>query len=289
MSDLNLAKLIKDLQYLGIGEGDTVVVRASLKAIGRVRREIFLDALLQTVGPNGNIVSLAFTLPSFIKKANPGLIFQRNSISYAGALPNEMLGREGAVRSKHPICSFVAIGPLASWLMEGHGPQSRPYDPIKKVIQLRGKMLLIGCVESSPGFTTAHLAEYDVGLQKRIIMPWLSSIWYFNEDGRRRLFRPRDSGLCSMSFSKFYKFHVEHGFLYSGHVGNAYSIWVPAEQAYGVERAILERSPRFNVCGNPDCFTCNMQRWDRLHRIPIWLIRNSRRIMNRLFSRWVRR
>lgn len=282
MRAITAKDLVNDLRSLGIASGDTVVVRASLRAIGRVRRSDVVDALCEAVGPEGNVVSLAFTLPTFLRRPDPNSAFSREVPSYAGALPNEMLARADAVRSKHPICSFVALGPKASWLMEGHGPESRPYEPIRRVMEIGGKMLLIGCVDTSPGFTTAHLAEYDVGLHKRTIMPWLSSIWYVGDDGEKHLFRPRDSGLCSMSYTKFYSPHVAQGLLQTGVVGQAYSVWVPAREAYAIEREILNAEPRFNVCGNPDCFTCNMQRWDRLHRVPIWLVRNLPRLLRRL-------
>ena len=139
------------------------------------------------------------------------------------------------------------------------------------------------CSSLAFGFTTAHLAEYDLGLHRRIIMPWLNSVYFTDMSGNRHLFRVRDSGLCSKSFVKFYGLYVEQGILVAGQVGNAYSVIVPAAKSYELERAMLRKDPLFNVCGDPDCFICNARRWDRLHHIPSYMIRNIRKILRKLF------
>lgn len=280
-----VASIVDDLAAMGVSLGDTVVVRADMGAVGRIRRQDFLDALLMAVGSEGTVVGLAFTEASFIKRANPSAPFTPATPSYAGSLPNTMLAHPEAKRSSHPVCSFVAIGKDARQIVAGHGPDSPSYEPIRRVIAANGKMLLIGCVASSPGFTTTHLAEYDLGLHRRIIMPWLSNVYYIDENGATRLFRLRDGGLCSKSFVKFYSLYVESGILQTGHVGQAYSALVPAAEAYKVDRTKLAKEPRFNVCGDPDCFICNMRRWDRIQHVPLFLIRNSRRIFRRMIRR----
>lgn len=87
-----------------------------------------------------------------------------------------MLSHPKAFRSKHPTNSYVAIGKNAKYIFGNHDENSGSYEPIRKIVELEGKMILIGCVESSPGFTTTHLAEVDLGLHKRIIFPNLWSI-----------------------------------------------------------------------------------------------------------------
>jgi len=284
-ADIDTASMIADLHRLGVQQGDTLVVRAELSAIGRVRRNEVLNALLGAVGETGTIVGLAFTNATFVRRPDPAQAFCETTPSYAGSLPNTMLKYPGAKRSRHPICSFVALGARAEWIVEGHGPHNDSYAPIRKVMQAGGKMVLIGCVRSSPGFTTAHLAEYDLGLYKRLIMPWLSSVYYSDESGQVKLFRVRDAGLCSKSYVKFYSPHVANGDLRSGMVGAAYSVLIPAVAAYKTEREILENNPRFNVCGDPGCFVCNARRWDRLYRLPLYLTQNLPRIIRWLTGR----
>jgi len=269
------SSLIKDFKLLGIEHGDTVLIRAAIRPVGCINNgaTTVLNALLSTVGDEGTVVSLSFTESSFIRKPRYQDAFTHMTPTYAGALPQTMLEHKKSSRSKHPMCSYVAIGKNAEFITIDHGPESPAYEPIRKVMELRGKMILVGCVSSSPGFTTTHLAEYDLGLMNKIIFPWLNSVYYLDDQGQYKLFRRRDAGFCSQSFSKFYTYYVQAGILQAGFVGNAYSITVPAQDAYCIEKQILSKHPRFNICGNPDCFMCNARRWDRVYMLPYFLSR----------------
>lgn len=270
--------LVRDFASIGINQGDVVLIRGGLKAVGRIKATDFVDALLEAVGPDGTIVSLAFSDGAFIKKADPAKAFTPASPTYAGALPTTMLQHPEARRSRHPTCSYVAIGKDAEKITADHGPNSGAYEPVRTIINLGGKCSLVGCVRSSPGFTTAHLAEIDLGYHRYVVMPWLASTYYVDVDGKTKLFRRKDAGLCSQSFWKFYGHYVRAGILTAGYVGQAYSITAPAAACYEIEKTILAKSPRFNICGSPDCFMCNVQRWDRLHHIPIFI---ARRLLQR--------
>jgi aminoglycoside N3'-acetyltransferase len=272
------ADLRDDLQALGIRAGDVVLIRAALRAVGRVRSADFVEALLDTVGPEGTIVSLAFTHGTWLRRPRVENAFRRESATYAGALPTAMLRHPGAIRSRHPIASFVAIGHDARAILQNHGPQSPSYEPIREIVNRRGRCVLVGCVATSPGFTTTHLAETDLGHLRRVVMPWLTSTYYIDEFGKSVLYRCKDVGLCSQSFWKFYGPYVRAGILSTGKVGEAYSIAAPAADSYRVEREMLSENPQFNVCGSPDCFMCNAGRWDRIHRLPMFL---ARRVLQR--------
>lgn len=275
--------LARDFAALSIMRGDVLLVRGGLRAViqgglravGRITAKEFVGALLDTIGPEGTLVSLAFTGSTFMRKANPAKPFTASSPTNAGALPTAMLAHPDAKRSRHPTCSYVAIGRAADQILAGHGPDSGAYEPVRTIMNMQGKCVLVGCVRSSPGFTTAHVAEIDLGHHRRVIMPWLSSTYYVDENGETKLFRRKDIGLCSMSFWKYYAHYVRAGILTTGYVGNAYSIMAPASACYEIEKTILSKSPRFNVCDSPDCFVCNARRWDRLHRLPIFVVRKA--------------
>lgn len=268
-----IESLQKNLLALDICPGDTVLIRAGLKSVGRISAKDFVGALLAAVGPEGTIVSLAFTNTTFIRKPNPIDAFTAETRSYAGALPAAMLEYPGARRSRHPTNSYVAIGRHAEKITAGHDANSGAYEPVRAIMDLGGKCALVGCVRSSPGFTTAHLAEVDLGHHRRVVMPWLSSAYYFDENGALKIFRRRDSGLCSRSYWKYYSHYVRAGLLTAGMVGAAYSISAPAAPCYEIEKELLTRSPKFNLCGSPDCFFCNASRWDRIHHLPIFVVR----------------
>lgn len=283
MNQLSITELIQGFKSLGIERGDFVLIRAALSSVGRFSGGVstFLSALLDAVGEEGTIASLAFTDASFIRTPKIEDAFTPDKRSYAGALPNAMLQHPCHYRSRHPMCSYVAIGNYAEMFTSGHDEKSGAYEPIRKLIEHHGKCLLVGCVATSPGFTTAHLAEADLGLLSRIIFPSLNSTYYYSADGQVRLFRRTDLGLCSKSFYKFYSHYVAAGILETGHVGNAYSIIAPAAQAYEIERRVLVENPRFNICDSKDCFICNARRWDRVNMIPGFIVRQA---IRRVFS-----
>lgn len=262
---------IKDsLSHLGIGKGDVVLIRGALKSLGRAYlKDInFLDAILEVIGKEGTLVSLAFTKSSTILPPKKSDHFNVNKPTYAGAIPQLMLDHPESYRSQHPMCSFVAIGKHAEYITAGHDHTSPAYAPMEKIMELGGKGVLVGCVKSSPGFTTAHLAEYKLGMHKLVILPKLTTTYFRDKTGEIKLFRRPDLGLCSQSYYKFYAYYVREGVLQSARVGEAYSIMVPLQEAYKIEYDLLKKDRKFNICNNPICVACYARRWDRLLHIP---------------------
>lgn len=270
MKRLNKQDLIKDFLGLGVSSGDVVLIRASIGAVGRITggAQTFIDALLEVVGEDGTIVSLAFTSGSFLRKPKKEDAFHPLKESYAGALPNEMIKRADSFRSRHPMCSYVAIGKNAKEITEGHDHNSPAYEPIRKIVKFQGKNILIGCVGSSPGFTTTHLAEQDLGMLNIPMFSRFLKVYYINKNSEYKIFTRTDPGLCSDSFYKFYSHYVKDGVLTSGFIGNAYSVLAPAKECYDIDVSILKIDKKFNICDSEDCFMCNCNRRDRLHRIP---------------------
>lgn len=286
IKNIEFKKLVSDFRSLGIESGDTVLIRASLGGVGRLKggANEFVDALLECVGAEGTIASLAFTGGSFLIRAKKEDAFNLRKKSYAGALPNAMIEREGSCRSSHPMCSFVAVGKYARYITEAHDERSGAYEPVRKIIELAGKCVLVGCVKNSPGFTTTHLAEADLGYLNTLpVMPWLHSVYYEAIDGRLKLYRRIDPGMCSNSYYKFYALYVRDGILSTGFVGNAYSILSPARNCYDIDLEILRNNRKFNVCDSKDCWTCNVARWDRIHRAPFYF---ARRMARKIFGRF---
>ena len=270
------------LHKLGVFEGDTLLVRADLGEIGRLatkNRMDYLNALIAAVGSEGTIIGLSFTAGSFLKRDKKN-IFDGTNKSYTGAFANLMLTHPSAIRSMHPTNSYVAIGKNAMKIIEGHNENSGAYEPIRRLIALNGKMLLIGCVDKSPGFTTTHLAEVDLGLHKRIIAPWLTTCFY--KKGKDVfLFKRIDLGSCSSTFYRFYGYYVYEKKLIQGYVGNAYTVMIDARAAYETDLKVLNKHPKITICDNPDCFLCRARRWDNLKDAPLFWLRKSVRLIKR--------
>jgi len=267
--------IYEDLKKSHIRDGDLILIRADLGSVGPMAggANTFINALLDIVGSNGTIVSLAYTDSYFFKTPDIKNTFTKITNSFAGSLPNKMLKYNNSYRSEHPTNSIVAIGRLAKEITNNHNVNSGAYEPIRKIINKDGKCLLVGCVDSSPGFTTTHLVECDLGLSKRMIFSKLNSVYYLDKEGNRKLFRRKDLGLCSKSFYKFYAHYVKREKLKMSYIGNAYSIIIDAKEAYKIDYSLLSKNSKFNICGAKDCKICNIRRWDRLHYIPMYFIR----------------
>ncbi|MBE0494495.1 MAG: AAC(3) family N-acetyltransferase [Thiomicrospira sp.] len=271
-------KIRFQLTELGLQVGDTLLVRADLGSIGKLSRNRldYIDVILGVLGESGTLVGLAFTGATFIRKDKKN-IFDGSNKANTGAFANVMLSHPKAKRSRHPTNSYVAIGKNADFILDDHDENSGAYEPIRKIKQLNGKMALMGCVSTSPGFTTTHLAEVDLGLHRRIIFPTLNTCYYKKEQAKLDLFKRTDIGGCSSTFFKFYAHYVREQILQQGYVGNAYSVLVDSNKAYDIDYKILKDNPKYNICENPDCFLCRARRWDNLQDAPAFFIRKMYR------------
>lgn len=280
---------IKDsLTALGVKNGSILFARAALKTIGEVelnngQKFNLIDLLLEMIGSDGTLVSLAYTNAYFIK---PDIsdVFTLDKPSYAGAFPNIMLKHPNARRSKHPVNSVVAIGKYADYITENHTVSSKPYDPIKKLVELDAVMILIGCVESSPGFTTTHLVEQELGILNKILFTKYFKV-YYNFDGENKLYTRDLQGACSSGFYKMYAKYINGCCLNTGYVGNAYSISISAKKAYDVDLNTLSENSLFALCDNKKCWMCNGRRIDNWKKFPVFYLGIIPRFFRKILSK----
>lgn len=263
--------LATDLIRLGVREGQTVLVRAALRAIGPVdggAGKGLIEALLSTVGPQGTIAGLAFTQAFPSDKRNSDHVWRPGMRPGTGGLASAMFDWPGAVASRHPTNAFVAIGARAAELLADHDETAACFHPINRIVEWGGHMVVIGCVASSPGFSTVHLAQEKLGLSVQTIRSGLYGS-YFEKDGKVEWFTRLDEPGCSMGFSKFYSDYVREGLLHVGQVGDAYSIAIDATNAYELELDKLTKDNKAALCDRPTCFCCrgiwryNKKDWPR--------------------------
>lgn len=277
--------LLAELRALGLAAGDTALVRADVGAVGRVKGGVgegLIGALRDAVGPEGTLVALSFTKNFPLLRLDRSYVFDRDTPPTTGALARLFLEQQDAVRSRHPTNSFVAIGRRAAEVVAGHDEGASCFEPIGKLLALRGRQILIGCVATSPGFTTVHWAQHTRGLSRRSVLKGLFGVQY-RKDGELRLFKRRDFGGCSRGFSKFYSDYVSAGALRSGLVGQAYSILIDANDAYRLEHARLAGDPRSALCDDPLCLFCRGSWWynkrDMLSFYPRFALRQALRLL----------
>ena len=260
MSIITKDSLLNDLKLLGIKQGDTLFVRASLFKIGRVNKQVLIDALIDSVGEKGTLVTLGFTA-SFLSTFSKGYkkhIFDPNETQpNIGALSSIFFKHPLSKRSKHPTNSYIAIGKHSGYVVSSHDEYSLAYTPIKKLIELDAKMLLIGCVEDSPGFTTVHYNQELLGITVNSLLSRMYKTKYIS-DGKVKKFTRKDFGGCSSGFKNFYPDYKNSGFLVEGKIGSAFTYMINAKDAFEIEKKILEANISYFLCSNPECFSCRV-------------------------------
>jgi aminoglycoside 3-N-acetyltransferase len=135
-------RLSGDLRRLGLPEGSTVLVHASMREVRPVRRDpaVLADALLRVLGPKGTLVVPAYTTwnstssPAYraaTEGMTPEQIFayqaQLSPFDVAttpawrmGRLAEYVRTRPNSARSSHPQSSFAAVGERAAEMMNFH-------------------------------------------------------------------------------------------------------------------------------------------------------------------------
>lgn len=280
---IGLEEITENLLRSGVCRGDVLLLSADLGNIGLVgstragesRRNV-IKTLLDFVGPDGTIVTVTFT-KSFLFHYNfdKSYVFTPNTPSTAGGLARGFLEHPNVVRSTHPTCSFAAIGKMAKHILLGHNAEASAYDPIGKVIELNGKVMLVGCADYKNGLHVVHYAQQVLGLSKQNILSRKIGVQY-SENGAVKLFKQVDLGGCSRGFYKFYGDFVANNILSVGHVGKAYSVLAPAQQAFEIVLDRLKEDPTYALCHNKDCFSCrgcwkyNKREWPAFYGYHAW-------------------
>lgn len=178
----------------------------------------------------------------------------------SGALGKAIAKLPGAFVSAHPTHAFVGVGPRVNEVLARHAPSTSCFWPVAEAAARDDfSMLLVGCVDESPGFSTVHAVQEQLGLTRRHLVRLLMR-WDLEEDGKRRSVTAREIPGCSLSFGKFYPAYERSGNLVQGEMQGQRFLFVPsARKAMAVEREILERTPRFVDCGRPLCETCRVR------------------------------
>ena len=103
----------------GIRPGEVLVLHADALGAAQLSRgtleekmEGLVDAILELLGPGGTLV-----MPTFTYSATRGERFDpAESPSAVGRLTEHFRRRTGVLRTRHPVFSFAALGPLAEEL-----------------------------------------------------------------------------------------------------------------------------------------------------------------------------
>lgn len=258
MAEFTKEQLIEDLRKIGVVEGDHLGVGLSFKSIGSVLGgpDALIDAFLEAVGPEGTIMIPANTrsFPLYlIESGQVDYIFNyRSTRPYTGLVPDTLRKRAGAIRSRHPICSVVALGSLAEYLTEGHDDKSQSYLPYSRLAEAEGKILSIGIGDRLVSFR--HEAQYKAGLLD--VVPLRHAVKYISEEGTVELFIQKESQCCVKRLPGLVDIMRERGLITDGTIGMANSVLVPAREGLNMMTELLRSDPTLNLCDDVRCLWC---------------------------------
>jgi aminoglycoside 3-N-acetyltransferase len=252
---LTKSDLLRALQDLGLIPGDSLIVHSSLRTLGEVDggADTVLDALLETLGPAGNLMlpTFNYTRPLPEPHFDPGQTPGRT-----GILPEIGRKRPGAVRSLHPTHSVAVLGPDAGELTRDH-LKTRAFgigSPIDRLAKRGGKVLLVGVGNNAN--STIHVGEEYAGTPK--------ASWYDNlpvvkvrlPDGRIVEHTIDTSPSCSAAFAA-----VEHALRRRGRIRDARIGSCPLQLMAGRDviectRDIIRDKSDILLCTWPGCRPC---------------------------------
>lgn len=265
-----VAGLVADLRLIGLAEGDAVALRCATRPIApnvKGAAGMLLDALLQTVGPNGTVIASTHTEVQKSREKAPRAVFSSDTPTTAGGFAAAVLRHPNRRRSAHASNSIAAIGAHADFIVGAHGERSRAFSWVRQLIEVSGKQMVIGCVADSPGFNTVHFAQEELGLSNRTFLSGSEGSFVAVPDGEPRWVPRIHVPGCSLGFWKMYSPYIRGGILRAGLTGEAYSIFSDAGEAFDLDRMMLARNPRAVLCDRPDCLSCASWSYAR-RRLP---------------------
>ncbi|MCB2221975.1 MAG: AAC(3) family N-acetyltransferase [Bacteroidetes bacterium] len=279
---VNKDSLVRDLKAIGLQQGDLLHLKVSMRSVGKLEggADELLDAILETVGEEGTIVSDAFinVFPLPLSEEHQQIIADDKTLSYAGAFANAMIKHPKMERSKHPIQKFAAIGKQALNLCENHTPESGGYDLLDAMAQMDAKNLTIG--GDVVGVGTTHVAIDHLNFKRKEMN---TGALYRDQDGEVKLAKTNWNGGCGRGFPKFYPLYREKGgMLAEGKIGNADSVLTSMKKTLAIEIAKLQQEPRFFFCDDPACYSCQIS-WEHSPKNYLsfgwaWLRKNSKNL-----------
>lgn len=199
--------LTDELSALGIGPGDTLMLHASLRALGLARSqgveqgaERLLDAVLDLIGPSGTLLMILGTesphdwvnqhpvheRSRLLRGAEPVDLANAPVLPGVGWVAEAFRRRSGTLLSSNPSGRFAAVGARAGELLRDqpwndyYGPGS----PLEKFCAAGGKVLRLGADPDT--VTVLHYAEYLAKIPNKRRTRW--DYLLAETDGPRHVF-----------------------------------------------------------------------------------------------------
>jgi len=267
-------QLVDDLTDIGLPSGSTVLVHASLDAIGPIEGggDTLVAAFREVLGAEGTLLVPTFRLESETPvgpdaPANPeqangtggdyplnlSQILRSSSDSDKVDFAETVRRHPDAFCSEHPGLSFAAIGHDAEALTS-HVPFHYPLGsdgPLARLHQRNGWILLIGVGHTAN--ISLHLAEIWANVPYVHRTAQLKSI---TGDETTMLGSPG----CTSGFAKIEPLLRQSRILRRRYIGNAESQLMRQQQAVSMAIAMLQGNPSSLLCDDESCRICTLAR-----------------------------
>ncbi len=145
MSSITQEQIVRELQALGLSNGEIVFVHSALSSLGHVAggAETVVDAFLEVLGAAGTLVVPSFTFAH--GRADAPIFDPQQDASEMGAISEAVRRRSGARRSRHLLHSVAALGAQADTICAVHGQSAWAADgPFWQLYEQDAKILLLG-------------------------------------------------------------------------------------------------------------------------------------------------
>ena len=259
---LNIETIENDLKTLGIESGDTLLLRISYRAVGKIDGSVnsLIEALLHVVGSEGTIVAMAFPMPTGSVLFKP--FYRLKPIKYGcinigtGAVPSVMAKRNDAFLSTNILFPYVAIGKNAQKICENHTEKSGPYDLIKNIAyNYNAKILRIG---GNVLNGTTHIA-FSEALRRRNAYQKRYGIGNYYLINQNIVWKQVNvSMFCYEQYASFSARYLAGCELGRGRVGNGDAVLNNLRDILAIEERLITPNPEILLCSNSYCWKCRL-------------------------------
>ncbi len=255
-----IEKIKNDLINLGIKSGDTLFLRISYRAVGKIEGgpKSFIDALLDVVGTDGTIILTAFPkkyIRQFRFLHRRQILTDKTQLkTLTGVMSEFAITHPEAKISRKLEFPFVAIGKNADYLTSNHTHDKNAYWIIEEaIIKFNCKCLRIG---GEPLFGTTHLSLEKCLRDKGENQTNIRYGIYVMENGRTKWYDTPNVLFCKNAFNRNNSRIHPIATISEGTVGNGYAIITDMRKAYNEEVKIFSEDIRNATCDDPNCITC---------------------------------
>lgn len=255
--------ILADISRLGILSDDVIFVSADLLKVGYFNRtteqtyQDWVEIFRNLIGGKGTLVIPAYS-PTFSRfRKRRDMVFNIHAEPSAGALSLAIHRFGKAERSLHPTNSCFAIGPMAEFILRGHDQSASSYLPYHRVLELKGKNLMLGTVDKGNGPMAFHLVQEQLGHTSSHPSNGLRQT-YFEDPitGEIKLFTRQDIGGCTRGLYNLTGQHLIGQAMKIGTVGRGLSACVDIEKSARLIKQVMKNNPNLIRCDHKDCVSC---------------------------------